>query len=102
MKVLYNNQYGGFNFSDELLREFGIEEGCYKGEGYRFCQDPDNRTNPKVIEAVERMGLEAASGDCCTLAIEEIGDNDIYTITQFDGLERVRYVCTAINNRLVE
>jgi hypothetical protein len=77
---------------------FGITDGQYGTNGLEFCHNLSNRTNPLVIAAVERIGLEKASGECCKLAIEEIGDDDIYVIEEFDGKERLLFVCRAKNN----
>lgn len=86
-KILYNNQYGGFGFSDEVLEHFGIE----KDKSYPFTNNPRNRTNKEIIEFVEKIGLEKASGECCKLAILEADDDDIYEIESFDGKERLIY-----------
>jgi hypothetical protein len=62
-KILYNKKYGGFGFSNQLLERFGITDGQYSVVGYEFCSNIFNRTNPRVVEIVEEIGLEAASGE---------------------------------------
>ncbi|MNS99306.1 hypothetical protein D3C72_1337050 [compost metagenome] len=108
-KILYNTCYGGFGFSDELLAMFGIykdeklsHKAQYTQAGAAFCDNIDNRSKPEVIASVERMGLEAASGECCRLAIYEAEDDEIVEITSFDGRETVRFVCRARNGIVID
>lgn len=96
--ILYNNCHGGFGFSDELLRMFGITTGQRSQDGNDFCMNMENRTNPLVIQAVERIGLERASGECSCLKIEYVEDDAIYRIKEHDGYERLVYVCHAKSN----
>ncbi|MNS42015.1 hypothetical protein D3C71_1169770 [compost metagenome] len=108
-KILYNKCYGGFGFSDELLAMFGIykEEGYsrraqYTQAGAAFCDNIDNRVKPEVIASVERMGLEAASGECSKLAIYEADDDEIVSISNHDGYETVHVVCRARNGFVID
>lgn len=97
-KLLYNTSYGGFGFSVEFLKHFGITDEKYSDKSYAFNMDKSNRTNPEVIALVEKMGLEKASGSGCRLAILIIGDDDIYEIEEYDGLENPKLICRAKNN----
>ena len=51
MKVVINGCYGGFSLSDEALDYLGIPGGS------RYTYDND-RTNPKLVECVEKLGTE--------------------------------------------
>lgn len=101
-KVLINVSYGGFSFSKELLNRFGITGSQYSQEALSFQCDMKNRTNPKIIEAVEELGVGRASGSCCRLCIKEINDNDIYRIEEHDGCEKLVYVGTLMAENILE
>jgi hypothetical protein len=96
--MLYNSQYGGFGFSQEFLQYFGITGGPYSNEGCDFAENPFNRTNPLVFKIIDLIGLERASGDSCKLAFEEIHEDDIYLIDEYDGKEKLKYIGRAKHN----
>ena len=82
MKVLISTSYGGFSVS-KLVYDYL----CIKWEGHG-CTELD-RSDPKLIEAVETIGVEAASGDYAELKIVEIPDDVAYSIAEYDGNEWV-------------
>lgn len=45
------------------------------------------RTDPILVSVVETMGSKAASGRFASLEIQEIPDNTLYKIDEYDGLE---------------
>ena len=47
-----------------------------------------DRTDPDLIKVIEELGSEAASGDCSSLAIADIGESK-YHIDEYDGWETV-------------
>lgn len=81
MKVVINKCYGGFDISKEAkeeLKKLGVE-------------DPDwtiNRTDPRLIEVVEKLG-KLADGDHAKLKIVEIPDDVDWYIDDYDGVEWV-------------
>ena len=85
MKVVINGCYGGFSLSDEALAYLGIPGGS------RYSYD-DDRTNPKLVECVEKLG-EAVNHDSASyLYVVEVPDDVKWTITDYDGLEQVEEV----------
>lgn len=85
MKVVINGCYGGFSLSDEALAYLGIPGGS------RYSYE-DDRTNPKLVECVEKLG-EAVNHDSATyLYVVEVPDDVKWTITDYDGLEQVEEV----------
>lgn len=82
MKVVINNCYGGFSLSKEVYDYLGLK---WDGYGLRKIA----RNDPKLIEAVEQLGIEKASGEVAKLKIVEIPDDVEWTIEQYDGLEWV-------------
>lgn len=85
MKVVINGCYGGFSLSDEALVYLGIPGGS------RFTYD-DDRTNPKLVECVEKLG-EAVNHDSAShLYVVEVPDDVKWTITDYDGIEQVEEV----------
>ena len=48
-----------------------------------------DRTDPVLVSVVETMGSKAASGRFASLEIQEIPDNTLYKIDEYDGLEDI-------------
>lgn len=101
-KVVINNDYGGFNVSEEVLQwmiDNGLEEKYYSiNDKY----NPENkydtkiylhtydipRHHPLLVQAVEKFQKEA-NGLLSSLKIVEIEGN-IYRIDEYDGWETVQ------------
>jgi hypothetical protein len=80
-KVAYNTCYGGFTLSttaQSRLKELGVSQ--------EYWEVP--RHHPQLIQVLEELGLEAASGDCSKIKIFNIHE-DKYRIREFDGKETV-------------
>ena len=77
MKIVINSVYGGFGLSKEALEYMGIDSD------YRV-----DRTDPKLVECVEKLG-KRANGDYADLKIIEIPDGIDVTIDDYDGIETV-------------
>lgn len=78
MKVLINNCYGGFGFSEE-----------FELEHRRLIEDAIGRHDVALIEAVESFGLYEASNRYSKLAIDNVPDGCEYHINEYDGTEYV-------------
>jgi hypothetical protein len=83
MKIVVNRAFGGYSLSKEACNHIGID---YDGYGYDFEND---RTNPKLIEAVETLG-EKANGSLAALQVIEIPDDVDWYIDEYDGWETIR------------
>ena len=55
---------------------------------YKSWYGDDNRSDPDLIEVIERLG-ERANGFCAELSIAEIPDGSEFEITEYDGNESV-------------
>lgn len=84
MKVAVNDCFGGFGLSEAAYSELGVP---WDGYGYAYG-DWCKRSDPRLIEVIERLG-EAAAGDCSKLRIVEIPDGKTYEIKSYDGIETV-------------
>jgi hypothetical protein len=78
MKVLINTTYGGFGVSQEVKDELG----------YNHPEDME-RFDPRLIAAVEKVGLNHASDGCSSLKIVEIPDDVEWYIMDCDGCETI-------------
>lgn len=87
MKVVINRCYGGFSLSKEAYEFLGLEWDTY---GYAE-EYMSNRTDPKLVECVEKLGV-LASGNFAKLKVVEIPDDVEWGITDCDGLECVEEV----------
>jgi len=86
IEIVLNNCYGGFSVSKELYKSLGLAWDEY-GSAFN-----ENRTNPKLVEAVKALGAEA-NGECSELKIEVIDLDDVLTayIENNDGKESISY-----------
>jgi hypothetical protein len=93
-KVLFNDCYGGFNFSEAFLAEYKARTGqtldTYKALFRRGTQSI--RCDPIAIAIVEEKGSEWASGVCSCIAIREFPAvfAHYWDIDESDGDEHVR------------
>lgn len=62
-----------------------IPNDCYF---YESWHEDENRSDPDLIEVIERLG-DKANGACAELAIKEIPDGASFEITEYDGSEDV-------------
>ena len=94
MKIVINRCWGGFGVSDAVYDELGIE---WDGYGYIDndilnikSDDYDAyRADKKLIAAIEKVGLEEASGNLASLEIVDIPDGVEWEINDYDGMESV-------------
>ena len=84
MKVVLNNCWGGFSLSDEAKDMF-VSLGGDPKQVDRFSVD---RTDPKLVEVVEKLGFRA-NGECADLKIVDIPEDIEYYIDDYDGVETV-------------
>lgn len=101
MKVLINDCYGGFGISLEAeLLYLQKKEISYElleenfGKGKYLINGEENylhlsRTDEVLIEVVEEIGSDRASGIHAELSIEEIPDGADYSIHEYDGTEYI-------------
>lgn len=93
-KIAVNDCYGGFSVSEAVYNELGIPWDDY---GYLSNEDlgieSNNyykwRTDPRLIAAIEKLGLEAASGGMAEIRIAEVPDDVDWLIEEYDGIEHV-------------
>ena len=89
MKVVVNRCWGGFSLSQEACEALGLEWDGY-GYSHRYFDVNDkDRTDPKLVEVVEKLG-DRANGSCAELRVIEIPDGIDWYIDNYDGMETVR------------
>jgi hypothetical protein len=113
MRVLINRCFGGFGLSDQafeaLLERRGIAferqerqpdswmgvayyRAGHVGEDEHYLSQHElasDRADADLIAVVDALGLEAASGEYCELAMVEIPDGVSWHIAEYDGMEHV-------------
>ena len=77
LKIVINNRYGGFSVSKAVYDELGIE-----WDGYGYIENKDlgiedantyaYRADPRLITAIEKIGLEESSGEGSRLKIVDL------------------------------
>lgn len=87
MKILINNCYGGFHFSEEFAQEYinrtGVDIDLYSY---------DLRSDAMIISLFEEFGSERSSGGYSRLKLIEIPDDVEYTVEEYDGIEWIAEV----------
>jgi hypothetical protein len=68
MKIVLNNEYGGFSLSEAAYQELGL-----KWDGYGFAEQIE-RNDPRLVACVEKLG-SLASGSLASLIVVEIPDD---------------------------
>ncbi len=115
MKIAVNKCFGGFELSDMALRflESNHDVTIYKSwddmqtnslEGELWCIEENAynkstmysnadelRTDPRVIDTVERLG-SSANGEFAEIEIIEIPDGIEYAINDYDGIETIHEI----------
>ena len=94
-KVVINGCYGGFGLSQLALsilyKNYPDTVEVYKdyrGEDVMYLSDEVERHDKSLVEVVEALGSELASGDCANLVIETIY-NPVYRVSEYDGYESI-------------
>ena len=86
MKIVINNDYGGFGLSKEAQERLDRESL----QKYNTLQE--ERSDPVLVHIVEELG-EAANDGWSYLKIVELPDNVTdWRIEEYDGLESIIYV----------
>ena len=94
-KVVINGCYGGFGLSEEATESlynnypemFEVYIG-YKNKECKYLKDDVLRHDMRLVEVIETMGSELASGDCANLVVKTIY-NPVYRISEYDGYEEI-------------
>lgn len=89
MKIVINKCFGGFSVSEAVYVEMGL---AWDGLGYHPTDSEGEdmeRNNPRLIAAIEKVGLEESSGSSAELKIVEIPDDVDWYIHEYDGMEDV-------------
>jgi len=84
-KVIYNTCFGGFSLSQLAADLLAKRKGWDESDTYPMLPRHDH----DLVEVVEALGCETASGDYDALAIRELPDDARYRIDEYDGSERV-------------
>lgn len=88
MKIVINDCYGGFSVSENFFKEYNIPYRKSFGTCYPEIEI-NLRTDPRLIEYIEKHGSKMASGSSACLIIEEIPKGTQYIIEEYDGCESI-------------
>jgi len=117
-RIVINRCFGGFCFSDEgyewLIAEKKWTVTTWNDEGEYTDPDaqivemselsfkhyglvandsaPKFRTNPDVIEMIEKLGKRASDSVVSDIQIVEVPDDIDWVIDEYDGKERIREI----------
>lgn len=91
MKIVINECFGGFSVSENFFKDCNIPYGKSKWGSVYPTTDIDLRTDPRLIEYIEKNGSAKASGSCAHLVVEEIPKGTAFIIDEYDGNESIMY-----------
>ena len=106
-KIVINRCYGGFSVSEAAIQRYSELKGkellfdymdnnerfksyYYMEDGRKNYVNPynlTNRTDPVLIQVIEELGSEKASGYGADLFIDELEAGTLYRIAEYDGQE---------------
>ena len=95
MKIAVNKCYGGFCVSESVYKELGLEwDGYGFLENKDFGIESDNdylefRSHPKLIAAIEKVGVKESSGSLAEIEIVDIPEGVEWEIDEYDGIETI-------------
>ena len=91
-KIVINRCYGGFSLSETAKNMYKQATAHIQRPPNWFLVTDVSRDDPILVQIVENMGVQAASGGFSKLAIVEIPDDvpaDGWIIQDYDGVEWV-------------
>ncbi len=95
MKIVINDDYGGFGLSKMAIESYASRKGLALGkwnQTYGFYEEFMDRDIPRndkdLVEIVESLG-SLANGFCASLRIVEIPDDVEWHISEYDGIEHI-------------
>lgn len=99
MKIVISVCFGGFGLSAEAIRYManrgdrgaetevlGLNDTMFPAS-YSHCA----RNNPLLVEAVEHLGTEVASGRYAKLKVVEVDNHSTWRLDEYDGRESIEY-----------
>lgn len=97
MKIVLNKDFGGFSVSEKVCKELKIGWDNY---GYLDNKDlkieSDNylayRSDIKLINAIEKIGLKESSGEGAHLKIVEVPDDIEWKLDYYGGIETIHEI----------
>ena len=94
MKVVINKCYGGFGISAAVRKELGLPKSEYcsiynEDLGIKSSNYNAIRSDKRLINAIEKIGIENSHGDHAKLKIVEIPDGIDFYIDDYDGIESI-------------
>jgi hypothetical protein len=95
MKIVINDDFGGFGLSKMAIESYASRKGLTLGkwnQTYGFYEEFMDRDIPRndkdLVEIVESLG-NLANGFCASLRIVEIPDGVEWHISEYDGIEHI-------------
>ena len=84
----YKRASDNLAFTYYSTKDLGEETETIPSE-YFFSKDNIDRSDPDLVDVIEELGVDRASGLYANLKIVEIPDDVEWIITDYDGIEQV-------------
>jgi hypothetical protein len=88
VRIVYNTDWGGYGLSDKAIKRYWEIKGEPEPEDWTKRED-FKRHDPILLQVIDEIGLDAASGNWAELAITELPRGTKYYIKEYDGYECV-------------
>lgn len=85
MKVVVNDDWGGFSIPKEVVEKLGLQN----------VYDDIDRSNPELVKWVEEHP-DNHFDIGTSLVVREIPDGSYYVISDYDGMETIYYSASEI------
>ncbi len=89
MKIVINEYCGSFGVSKDFCEDYNIP--VKESRHFFYPKEEISRTDPRLIEYIEKYGSKKASGMYASLCVEEIPKGTAYCIREYDGYESIEY-----------
>lgn len=94
MKIAINKCFGGFSLSKSVFEELGVKwdnDGYLSNEALGIKSDDYNkyRSDDRLIEAIEKIGISEASGSMADIVIVDVPDDIEWELSNYDGIESI-------------
>lgn len=92
IKIAINKCFGGFGVTEEVIREAGLGDMPWLTNS-NFDISSNNceawRADPRLIAAIEKIGVEKAGDHYAALKIVTIPEGVNWRIAEYDGMEHI-------------
>ena len=86
-RIVINTDFGGFGLSETALNLYRAYAGIKEDD--QFYDFDIERNDPILLQVIEQLGVNDASGNHANLKIVDVPDDVQWVVEEYDGKEHV-------------